>query len=107
MGHSKSGLTKQSTGRKMLTSELKRKTKILAGHASCRCRRLSLPVDQKSQTTEGDDTHYFRQEGKNTHLIRIEGYAFIFDNTSGRYIRRPEKRIRIIGLADSGNIINV
>jgi len=43
----------------------------------------------------------------NETLARVEGFAFVLDSTSGRYIRRPEKRIRIISLTDSGNIINV
>jgi hypothetical protein len=40
-------------------------------------------------------------------VARVAGYVFIFDYSANEYIRRPEKRIRIIGLADSGNIINV
>ncbi len=40
-------------------------------------------------------------------MARVAGYVFIFDYSANEYIRRPEKRIRIIGLADSGNIINV
>lgn len=37
----------------------------------------------------------------------IEGYTFIFDNSKNQYIRRPEKRSRIVGIADSGYIINL
>ncbi len=40
-------------------------------------------------------------------MARVAGYVFIFDYSTNEYIRRPEKRLRIIGLADSGNIINV
>jgi hypothetical protein len=40
-------------------------------------------------------------------VARVAGYVFIFDYSANEYIRQPEKRIRIIGLADSGNIINV
>ena len=43
----------------------------------------------------------------NDTLARVEGYTFVLDFSSGRYIRRPERRLRIIGLTDSGNIINV
>lgn len=40
-------------------------------------------------------------------LARIEGYAFIFDAGKNQYVRRQDKRTRIFGLADSGQIINV
>ena len=40
-------------------------------------------------------------------LARVAGYAFVLDNMSGQFVRRPEERIRIIALTDSGNIINV
>nr|MDA3971181.1 hypothetical protein [Desulfobulbaceae bacterium] len=40
-------------------------------------------------------------------VARVAGYVFFFDYSTNEYKRRPEKRIRIIGLADSGNIINV
>ncbi len=40
-------------------------------------------------------------------LVRTEGYVFVFDTVINQYIRRKDKRIRIVGLADSGNIINV
>ena len=40
-------------------------------------------------------------------LARIEGYVFVFDTAVNQYIQRKDKRIRIVGLADSGNIVNV
>ena len=40
-------------------------------------------------------------------LVRLAGYAFVLDSTTGKYIRCPEKRIRIISLAESGYVINV
>ncbi len=40
-------------------------------------------------------------------LARVEGYAFIFDAASVQFVRKPEKRIRIFGLDDSGLIINL
>ncbi|MGB2768204.1 MAG: hypothetical protein WBC88_00565 [Candidatus Zixiibacteriota bacterium] len=39
--------------------------------------------------------------------IRVEGYTFVFDGTANEFVKRPEIRVRIFGLADSGNIINV
>jgi len=58
---------------------------------------------------EGDLRRHFIGEivtAKDT-LVRVAGYAFVLDNTTGQFVRRPEKRIRIFGLAESGNIINV
>jgi hypothetical protein len=40
-------------------------------------------------------------------LARVAGYAFVFDNTTGQFVRRRDMRTRIIGLADAGNIVNV
>jgi hypothetical protein len=40
-------------------------------------------------------------------LARIEGYAFVLDTGSNKYIRLPDKRIRLVGLADPNNIINI
>jgi len=39
--------------------------------------------------------------------VRLEGYVFVFDAGDVRYVKRPERRVRIFGLADSGSIINV
>lgn len=58
---------------------------------------------------EGDLRRHFIGEivaAKDT-LVRATGYAFVLDNTTGQFVRRPEKRIRIFGIAESGNIINV
>ncbi|MDH3455042.1 MAG: hypothetical protein OEL80_07815 [Desulfuromonadales bacterium] len=58
---------------------------------------------------EGDMRRHFIGEiiAVDNTLARVAGYAFVLDSTTGKYIRRPEKRIRIIGLADSGLVINV
>jgi hypothetical protein len=40
-------------------------------------------------------------------LARVEGYVYVLDTRTNQYTRRPSKRIRLIGLTDSGNIINV
>lgn len=39
-------------------------------------------------------------------LCRLEGYVFINDKDASTYLRRPEKRITIIDLAESGYIVN-
>jgi uncharacterized protein YjeT (DUF2065 family) len=39
--------------------------------------------------------------------VRIEGYVFVFDTAKNQFVKRPEKRIRIIGIMDSGHIIKV
>lgn len=40
-------------------------------------------------------------------LARVEGHAFIFDGSLNQYTRKPERRTRLIGLGDSGFIINI
>jgi hypothetical protein len=40
-------------------------------------------------------------------VVRLEGYAFIFDESHSQFIKRTERRVRIMGIADSGIIINV
>jgi predicted SnoaL-like aldol condensation-catalyzing enzyme len=43
----------------------------------------------------------------NESTVKIEGSVFVVDSFREHFERRPEIRTRIIGLADSGNIINV
>ena len=40
-------------------------------------------------------------------VIRAEGYVFVFDSGRNEYLRREDRRNKIVSLADSGNIINV
>ena len=40
-------------------------------------------------------------------LCRLEGYVFIYDPKSSMFVRKPEKRVTIIDLAESGYIVNV
>ncbi len=40
-------------------------------------------------------------------LVRVEGFAFILDTATNSYLRRPERRTRIICLADANNLVNV
>jgi hypothetical protein len=40
-------------------------------------------------------------------MARVEGYVFVFDTGTNQFVRRPERRVRVLGLADSGQIINV
>ena len=37
----------------------------------------------------------------------MEGYTFVFDANKDNFIKRPEKRTRIIDLSDSGYIVNI
>jgi len=39
--------------------------------------------------------------------VRLEGYAFVFDAGTGQYVKRPDRRIRIISLVDASNAIVV
>ena len=58
---------------------------------------------------EGDIRRHFIGEviEASGSLARVTGYAFVLDNMTNHYIRRPDKRTRIISLADANNIINV
>ena len=38
---------------------------------------------------------------------RIEGFAFVYDQRMSVFIRKPEKRVTIIDLSESGYIVNL
>jgi hypothetical protein len=40
-------------------------------------------------------------------VVRIRGYAFVFDTGGNAFVRSAEQMERIISLVDSGNIIHV
>ncbi len=40
-------------------------------------------------------------------VVRIRGYAFVFDTARNAFVRSAEQMERIISLVDSGNIIHV
>lgn len=40
-------------------------------------------------------------------VIRIQGYAFVWDKNANSYEKRPETRTRIFSLVDGRHIINV
>ena len=40
------------------------------------------------------------------HAIRLKGYVWVFDSPNGRFVRKPEKRERIVCMGDR-LIINV
>lgn len=40
-------------------------------------------------------------------LLRVEGYAFVFHSGRNEFQKRPEKRVRVFGLADAANTVNV
>ncbi len=44
-------------------------------------------------------------EGASDVAIRAHGYSFVFDESSGDYIRWDDLRTRIISLTDAGNVI--
>ncbi len=57
----------------------------------------------------GDLRRYFVGEivAASDTLARVVGYTSVLDNMTGQFVRRYERRIRIIGLAETGNIINI
>lgn len=40
-------------------------------------------------------------------VVRLRGYAFVFDIDIGKFVRSAEQMERIVSLVDSGNIIHV
>ena len=38
---------------------------------------------------------------------RIEGYVFVYDQKSSTFVKKPEKRVTIVDLAESGYIVNL
>ncbi len=40
-------------------------------------------------------------------LCRIEGFAFVYDNKSTMYVKKPESRVTVVDLSESGYIVNV
>lgn len=41
------------------------------------------------------------------HLVRADGYTFVFDSSSGTYVKRETPRTRVIGAGDAAVIVNV
>lgn len=44
-------------------------------------------------------------EGASDVAIRAHGYSFVFDDSSGEYVRWDDLRTRIISVTDAGNVI--
>lgn len=40
-------------------------------------------------------------------VCRIEGYVFVYDQKSSVYLRKPEKRVTLMNLSESGYIVNI
>ncbi|MGI1679404.1 MAG: hypothetical protein K6L75_11765 [Cellvibrionaceae bacterium] len=40
-------------------------------------------------------------------LCRLEGYAFVYDKKSTMYVKKPDSRMTIVDLGESGYIVNV
>lgn len=40
-------------------------------------------------------------------ICRLEGFVFVYDQESTEYTRKPEKRITIIDISESGYVTNV
>lgn len=43
----------------------------------------------------------------NNNVVRVVGYAFIFDKSLNEFRRKPDQRTRIISLQDNSNIVFV
>lgn len=40
-------------------------------------------------------------------VCRIEGYVFVYDDKSSVFIKKPERRVTVMDLSESGYIVNV
>lgn len=58
---------------------------------------------------DGDLRRHFVGEVKSVSdwVMRVEGYAFVYDSGISQYVRREERRTRIISISDFGQVINV
>jgi hypothetical protein len=58
---------------------------------------------------EGDLRRHFVGEVEEASgaLVRVAGYAFIYDPWTNEFLRKPERRVRILSLADAGLVVNV
>ena len=58
---------------------------------------------------ENSSRRHFLGEVKmaNGPVCRIEGFVFVYDQKTTEFKRKPEKRITIIDLSDSGYITNI
>ncbi len=58
---------------------------------------------------EGDLRRHFVGKIQNVSgaIIRVQGYVFVFDDSSKEFVRREDQRIRIFSLIDAGIVVNV
>lgn len=58
---------------------------------------------------EGDLRRHFvgEVEEATESVVRLKGFAFIFDEATNEFVRREEQRVRVLPLLDAGLIINV
>lgn len=61
------------------------------------------------RTFEGDVRRHFVGEvvDADGRCARVHGYAFVLDPTRNEFVRKRQPRTRILGIADSGNVIVV
>jgi len=48
-----------------------------------------------------------RVVGRSGSCVRLDGYAFVFDSSSSRFVKRPDRRHRLFDVGDSGHVVNV
>lgn len=90
--------------------------KLVPGLKPCLGGYVVLVVGEKihiitRRSFEGDVQRHFvgEVEVATESVVRVWGYTFVFefDAMMYRFVRRPETRVKIVSLVDSGNIINV
>ncbi len=58
---------------------------------------------------EGEVRRHFAGEVKDTteRNARLEGYVYVFDSTRNEFVRKSDKRVKLVTIGDSGYIMNV
>ncbi len=56
---------------------------------------------------DGDEARFFLGEtiACEGHLLKIEGYSFVRDLSSGHIVKKIERRIKVISVASPGHIV--
>jgi len=58
---------------------------------------------------DGDVRRHFAGEivGITGDLCRVGGYAFVYNVDRNQYLKRPDKRVRVLSFANEGHVVNV
>ncbi|MFN8674349.1 MAG: hypothetical protein U0457_19980 [Candidatus Sericytochromatia bacterium] len=43
----------------------------------------------------------------NSYVIRVKGYSFVFDKLTNNFVKKPDKREKLVSLINDNTIINI